>query len=205
MNDQYPTCESRAEAISLLAAGCLTPEDEYDLRQHLAICTVCREQSEQITFVCSGLRKAKHFAATFNVSALVSRTMVELPVSIKPTVTANFPGSSRSRSSLWCRLAMSAVLAGSLLVGIFWWSFSGGTTHESETARQESSPRGREQDLRQVITDATIAASGPPTWLALRRASDQSDEAFETLLAQDSGALLTEPKNRRTLFQEYLQ
>lgn len=100
---------------------------------------------------------------------------------------------------------MSAVLAGSLLVGIFWWSFSGGTTHESETARQESSPRGREQDLRQVITDATIAASGPPTWLALRRASDQSDEAFETLLAQDSGALLTEPKNRRTLFQEYLQ
>ena len=72
MNNELTNCESRAEAISLLAAGCLASQEEHDLRQHLATCVTCREQFEQMVSICSGLRLVSPLPGTFDVSGLVS-------------------------------------------------------------------------------------------------------------------------------------
>ena len=55
MIDELPHCESRYEAISLLAAGYLSSIEEHDLRLHLAKCSGCLKRLEQSTAVCLGL------------------------------------------------------------------------------------------------------------------------------------------------------
>ena len=78
MIDELPHCESRSEAISLLPAGCLSPKEEHDLRQHLATCSACLERLEQSISVCSGLRSVRLSSNNFEASALVSRVMAEI-------------------------------------------------------------------------------------------------------------------------------
>lgn len=78
MIDENPHCESRYEAISLLAAGCLSPMDEHDLRLHLATCRSCLERFEQSISVCSGLRSMRLSSNNSAASALVSRVMAEI-------------------------------------------------------------------------------------------------------------------------------
>ena len=71
---QATNCEARAEDISLLAAGGLTPQEEQEVRAHLATCDACRERFEQLQSVCSELRAAKPEcdAVRFDLSAVAS-------------------------------------------------------------------------------------------------------------------------------------
>ena len=78
MIDELPYCESRSEAISLLAAGCLSPKEEHDLRQHIATCSGCLDRLEQSTSVCLGLRSVRLSSNNLEASALVSRVMAEI-------------------------------------------------------------------------------------------------------------------------------
>jgi hypothetical protein len=78
MTDELPHCESRHEAISLLAAGCLSPKEEHDLRQHMATCSGCLERLEQSISVCSGLRSVRLSSNNVELPALVSRVMAEI-------------------------------------------------------------------------------------------------------------------------------
>ena len=89
MIDERPYCESRSEAISLLAAGCLKPEEEKGLRQHLTTCSVCLERLEQSISVCSGLRSAGLASMNFEASALVSRVMAEISATNAGTAKSN--------------------------------------------------------------------------------------------------------------------
>lgn len=52
MNDLRQPCEPWAERISLAAAGCLSPDEEADVRRHIETCPDCRERFRQLAELC---------------------------------------------------------------------------------------------------------------------------------------------------------
>jgi len=59
MNDLRHPCEPWAERISLAAAGCLSPDEERDVRRHIETCPDCRERSRQLSELCGALAEAR--------------------------------------------------------------------------------------------------------------------------------------------------
>ncbi|TWT84294.1 hypothetical protein CA13_57710 [Planctomycetes bacterium CA13] len=59
MNDLHHHCELWAEPISLLAAGCLSTDEERDVRRHFETCPDCRERFGQLTQLCGALADAQ--------------------------------------------------------------------------------------------------------------------------------------------------
>ena len=59
MNDLHHSCEPWAERISLAAAGCLSPDDERELHQHVEACSDCRERFRQLTELCGALTEPR--------------------------------------------------------------------------------------------------------------------------------------------------
>ena len=74
MNDLHHNCELWAEPISLLAAGCLSTDEERDVRRHFETCPDCRERFGQLTQLCGALAEAQ---LPVNVAeiAIVKRVM----------------------------------------------------------------------------------------------------------------------------------
>ena len=74
MNDLHHNCGLWAEPISLLAAGCLAPDEERDVRRHFETCPDCRERFGQLTQLCGALAEAQ---LPVNVAeiAIVERVM----------------------------------------------------------------------------------------------------------------------------------
>jgi outer membrane lipoprotein-sorting protein len=74
MNDLHHNCELWAEPISLLAAGCLSTDEERDVRRHFETCPDCRERFGQLTQLCGALAEAR---LPVNVAeiAIVERVM----------------------------------------------------------------------------------------------------------------------------------
>jgi len=58
MSDLRHPCEQWAEPISLAAAGCLSPDEERDVRRHIETCSDCRERFRQLTQWCGALAGA---------------------------------------------------------------------------------------------------------------------------------------------------
>ena len=59
MNDLNNTCRPWAEPISLLAAGCLSPDEEQNVRQHIDSCSRCRKRFHQLTELCGAIVDAQ--------------------------------------------------------------------------------------------------------------------------------------------------
>ena len=229
MSDPLRPCESWAEAISLLAAGCLTPEAQPDVRQHLATCAACRQQSEQLASVCQELHRARPVPAPL-AAEVVSRVMAN----IAERSTAGRPAAWwYSKRSRWL-LTAGAALAASWLAVVVWRSFVVAlpqvpqvvSRHRLELVRPSDERPKSEVDTGPaaplpgvpgrgsrfaatpevqpgVLAAATSgAAAGPPNWLALQRAFAQSDEEFDTLLARHSEAIACAAVHARSLFQE---
>jgi outer membrane lipoprotein-sorting protein len=57
MNDLRPRCEHWAEPLSLLAAGCLSCDEEREVRRHIEACPDCRERFRQLSELCGALAK----------------------------------------------------------------------------------------------------------------------------------------------------
>ncbi len=74
MNDLHHPCEPWAEPISLAAAGCLSPDEEREIRRHIETCSDCRERFRQLTQLCGALAEAQ---LPVNVAeiAIVERVM----------------------------------------------------------------------------------------------------------------------------------
>ena len=74
MNDLHHNCELWAEPISLLAAGCLSTDEERDVRRHFETCPDCRERFGQLTQLCGAVAEAQ---LPVNVAelAIVERVM----------------------------------------------------------------------------------------------------------------------------------
>ena len=118
---------------------------------------------------------------------------------------------NRLRLMRWL-LAASLLIAVGVLSGIVWRSW-GATSLRSHDLAQDIpvsvvpivpprvEPRRIEPSPIKVAREE-LAESRTPTWFELRRAIAQSDEAFETLLARNSGAMFSAPINSQTLLQE---
>ncbi len=74
MNDLHHNCELWAEPISLLAAGCLSTDEERDVRRHFETCPDCRERFGQLTQLCGALAEAQ-LPVNVAENAIVERAM----------------------------------------------------------------------------------------------------------------------------------
>jgi hypothetical protein len=74
MNDLHHNCELWAEPISLFAAGCLSTDEERDVRRHFETCPDCRERFGQLTQLCGALAEAQ-LPVNVAGNAIVERVM----------------------------------------------------------------------------------------------------------------------------------
>src|SRR3990172_13306245 len=74
MNDLRHNCELWAEPISLLAAGCLSTDEERDVRRHFETCPDCRERFGQLRQLCGALAEAE-LPVNVAENAIVERVM----------------------------------------------------------------------------------------------------------------------------------
>jgi len=58
MSDLHDPCKHWAKSISLAAAGCLSSDEEQEVRRHVETCADCREQFLQLTELCHALAEA---------------------------------------------------------------------------------------------------------------------------------------------------
>lgn len=58
MNDLHHNCELWAEPISLLAAGCLSTDEEQEVHRQVETCSDCRERFGQLTQLCGAIAAA---------------------------------------------------------------------------------------------------------------------------------------------------
>lgn len=113
MLPQPAFCDALHESISLLAAGCLPPEDEAAIRAHLLGCQACAQRLSQFSAVCDRLSRGRPAATP---TAEILHRWDALTKASLPEATFQ-----RTRS-LGLRLA--AAIAVSLLVGAWWMSGS---------------------------------------------------------------------------------
>ena len=74
MNDLHHPCEHWAEPISLAAAGCLSPDEDREVRRHIETCSDCRERFRQLTQLCCVLAELR-LPAVGTQAAIVERVM----------------------------------------------------------------------------------------------------------------------------------
>jgi hypothetical protein len=74
MNNLHHPCELWAEPISLAAAGCLSADEDQEVRRHLETCSECRERFRELTQLCGMLAEAR-LAAAGPEAAIVERVM----------------------------------------------------------------------------------------------------------------------------------
>jgi outer membrane lipoprotein-sorting protein len=75
MNDLRHPCERWAEPITLAAAGCLSPDEEREVRRHIETCFDCRARFRQLTQLSDALaelRSRTDSAETANVERIMS-------------------------------------------------------------------------------------------------------------------------------------
>jgi outer membrane lipoprotein-sorting protein len=136
----HHSCELWAERISLAAAGCLSPDEEREVRRHIETCCDCRERFRQLTQLCGALAEARLPAADV-AAAIVERVMsaVASDESERPVVRTRAGmthGTLLSRSPnirRWImRLSVSRVAAAVVFVvalgGVALWFHGGGAT-----------------------------------------------------------------------------
>ncbi len=140
MNDLLRPCEAWAERISLAAAGCLSHDEERDVRRHVETCSDCRERFRQLTELCGALAEAQ-LPAESAEAAIVERVMsaVASDESRRPIVRTraemiHLPLLTRSLDN-WRRIMrspVSRVAAAAIFVlavgGVAWWLHGGGAT-----------------------------------------------------------------------------
>ena len=185
MNDIQPCCESRAEDISLLAAGCLTDREERELREHFTVCEACLKRFEEMASVCVELRNVRP-----SMDSSFEHSMGRIQsIDLLPLVAT-----ARNRGSVHVVISMltACVL---LFVAVHFfggWPDSGGSQQVVKVV-PEVPQKGEKK-------------SAPlPTILALSRAAAESDDALDRLLADCSMASASNPVNTRMNYGELLR
>ncbi len=186
--DEIQPCEIRLEAISLLAAECLTEPEEAELRDHLAVCDACRQHYEEIALVCSNVRIAKPIVDQEQVLAM-GQCLQHLPLPAKEVTWKN-----RSVSLRVAMLATAALVLVSVLSQLVF-------------RRTDDNPNQRAEVVQVAPQVAPVESTGQqlPTMFALRRAAAESDKSFCRLLVRYSEPSLLEPLNSHTYSLELLQ
>ncbi len=140
MSDLHHPCEHWAEPISLAAAGCLSSDEEQEVRRHVEACADCREEFRQLTELCRALAEAPtatdgtEAAALKRIMSAVTADVFRHPIfrtreeMVHPPVRSTFldiwSWIMRSPTS---RISAAAILA-LAIGGVAVWFFGGGTT-----------------------------------------------------------------------------
>ncbi len=140
MSDLHHPCEHWAEPISLAAAGCLSSDEEQEVRRHVETCADCREQFRQLTELCRALAEAP-LATDSTEAAIVERIMSAVTAQAwrRPIVRAreemNHPPLLSRSLDTWrwiMRSPVSRVSAAAIFAlaigGIAVWFHGGGAT-----------------------------------------------------------------------------
>ncbi len=140
MSDLRHPCEHWAEPISLAAAGCLSPDEEQEVRRHLETCSDCRERFRQLTGLCRVLAEAR-LPADSAERVIVERVMSAVVSDQSPRPLLRTRAETLHRTLLnrsldtwrWImRSPGSRVSAAAVLVlaitGVVLWFHGGGTT-----------------------------------------------------------------------------
>lgn len=188
MNDFRNPCEDHVEEISLLAAGCLTAQEEHNLREHLVVCEPCRQRLEEMTTICSAIGSAKPVLGSESIR-ISERCLQHLPVPDTALV--------RERQAFQ-RYAPMLAVAGLIVFAVL-----------RGFASRPADPSD-ERPVDVVKGPAQVSPESPkdmpvPTLLALRRAAAESDESFDRLLSRYGDPSLFAPLNNQPSRQESLQ
>jgi outer membrane lipoprotein-sorting protein len=140
MNDLVHPCQHWAEPISLAAAGCLSSDEEQEVRRHVETCPDCGEQLRQLTELCRALAEAP-LATDSTEATIVKRIVSEVTADVlrRPFVRTQeemIHPTFLSRSLDACRWIMrspvSGISATAILAlatgGLALWFYGGGTT-----------------------------------------------------------------------------
>jgi hypothetical protein len=181
-------CEIWSEAISMLAAECLTVPEEAELRKHLAVCHACRQRYEEIAKVCFNVRIVKPIVDQERVLAM-GQCLQHLPLPAK-----NLTWRNRSVPMRVAMLATAALVLVSVLSHL-------------ASRRTEDNPDQRTAIVQVTPQVAPLESADLqlPTMFALRRAAAESDDTFDRLLKRYSEPSLLEPLNRHNFSLESLQ
>ncbi len=206
MSDLPHSCEHWAERISLAAAGCLSPDEEAQVRRQIETCPDCRERFKQLTELCRALAKVP-LAADSTEAAAVERIMpaVTADVSrrpivrtraemIHPTLLSRSPDAWRwiMRSPV-SHIFVAAILA-LAIGGIAVWFHGGGTTPafgdflkpllSAKTVTFRATFEGKGQN----ITGKVMAMASPQR---MRVEHDTSGKQTTVTIMDDTGKSLT--------------
>jgi len=176
MNEPIQSCVDWEEAISLLAAGCLPPNEEPAIRRHLAACPACQVRFEQLTAVCARVQSARP-DITNSAAELVSRVMSD--IGRDGFSTAGLETRKAADRRVWA----GAAVAASLLIFFVWW-------WRSPEPGLRPAPVVKHPQPKPMVLDIVEPESDQPTWFALQRAFAESEDAFEAELRRSSGALV---------------
>lgn len=152
MNAQPSSCDALHEPISLLAAGCLPPEEAAAVRGHLAGCPDCAARFAELWAVCGSLERSRAPAAP---TAAMLRRWDALA-----TGGLHRPPAQSTRSlALPLALPLAAAITASLFVGAWWM-----------TDRQATRPPAERRPLiRHAIHELARAENDADFDAALRR------------------------------------
>lgn len=185
-------CESWGEQISLLSAGCLSPDEEQSVRRHIANCVQCQTEFDQVSQLCQNLNNVPSVYIGW-AESVVANTMIEITAPqnafLQPyAMTAEGKSSRGVRSELFAVVCIAAVLL--VTVG---WTLSLKNPQRAEIAHRPQTQLPQTQPPRKEVSpphpvNVVVARnhSMPPTMLELRNAFAQSDDQFDSLLAQQS-------------------
>lgn len=109
MNTQPLSCDALHEPISLLAAGCLPPEEAAVVRGHLAGCRDCAARFADLSAVCGSLERSRPQAAP--AAAMLHRW--------DALATGGLPRPP-ARSTRALALPLAVAIAASLLIAAWW-------------------------------------------------------------------------------------
>src|ERR1700722_3443969 len=206
------SCQNWTELISLAAAGCLSPDEERELRRHIETCSDCREQFRQLTELCRALAEGP--AATDRAeAAVVERIMsaVTADLSRRPivrTVEEMIHPSLHSHSpgirSWIMRSSVSRISAGVFLAiaigGIAVWLNGGGTALafgdliepilNAKTVTFTTTTYGGEG---QKITGKVLATASPQR---VRLELDQPDGQKLVTISNETGGITLRPADK---------
>ena len=140
MNDLHHPCEHWAEPLSLAAAGCLSPDEQQEVRRHIETCSDCRERFRQLTELCGVLAEVR-LPAVGTEAAIIERVMSvvasgdsERPVvrtradRIHPTLLIRSLTTWRWMMRSPVSRVAAAVIFVLAVTGVAWWFHAGGTT-----------------------------------------------------------------------------
>ena len=141
-------CDSWREPISLLAAGCLPPEEQAAVRGHINGCRACTVRFADLSAVCGSLGRSR--PATTPAAGILRRW---------DAMAADGLPRPPARSTRSLAPALAASIAASLLVGAWWM-----------TDRQATPPPAERRPLiRHAIHELARAETDADFDEALRR------------------------------------